>query len=300
MIISETKKFDPWEAKQEIEELKLKVHCSRYWMLSEWECENMSFPFWRLYHSQTGGSFVSYKGTEFELTAEKLVLIPPSTSFSSHIKKAGIVHDESILGHRLKTLEEVEILKNYGLCDQLFIHFNIGLPYDKIKPGIYEIPLNESWQAIILQIKSDRLEKSNNIDIKSSILLNSLILYALQAISNVFLDFPVIDQRIIKVIAFIDKNIAENLTNSQLSSVSNLATNSFARLFKSSMGCTVQEFIQVRRIEKAIMILHHSNNEIEEIALECGFYDRHHFSKVFKKMTGLPPAKYRVKIELKK
>jgi AraC-like DNA-binding protein len=72
-----------------------------------------------------------------------------------------------------------------------------------------------------------------------------------------------------------------------------MATNSFARLFKSLMQQTVQQYIQQKRIEKAIKLLHYSYMEIGEIASECGYYDRHHFSKVFKKQTGLSPARYR-------
>jgi AraC-like DNA-binding protein len=75
-----------------------------------------------------------------------------------------------------------------------------------------------------------------------------------------------------------------------------MATNSFARLFKNIMQLTVQQYIQQKRIEKAIMLFHHSSLEIDEISGECGFYDRHHFSNVFKKQTGFAPAKYRKKI----
>ena len=83
--LSEKLKYDPWETYQEIADVKIVLHCSRYWMLSEWECENMSFPFWRLYHSRTGGSFVTFEASEHELTNDKLLLIPPYTSFSTRI-----------------------------------------------------------------------------------------------------------------------------------------------------------------------------------------------------------------------
>lgn len=294
--VSDNLKYDPWEAKQTIEEVRVTVHCSRYWMLSEWECENMSFPFWRLYHSYTGGSFLSYNEKEYELTNDKLIIIPPNTSFSTYIKNKTLDYDESIVGKIIASAEEVENLKTEGMCDQLFVHFNLGYPYDKMKPDIYQIPLNTYWQEFVKQVKINRLEHLNTINIHSNFKINSLILFALHETPNKLWHFPIIDKRILKVISYIDKNIANDLSNEQLSKVSNLATNSFARLFRQSMKCSVQKFIQQRRIEHAIMTLHHSNREIEEIALECGFYDRHHFSKVFKTQTGIPPAKYRLKI----
>jgi AraC-like DNA-binding protein len=294
--LSDNKKYDPWEAKQSIAELRIFIHCSRYWMLSEWECDNMSFPFWRLYHSETGGSFVYFNGREFELTKEKIILIPPNTSFSSYIKKQNGEHEESIIGKVIKTTSEVNILKNKGLCDQLFVHFNMGFPYDKFKAGIYEIDLNDFWKNRINDVKIKLLDSPNDINIHLSIKINSLIISSLQSFNEELWCFPVIDKRILKTIDFIDKNIDNELSNEQLSNIAHLAVNSFARLFKLSMECTVHKYIQQRRIEHAIMILHHSNKEIEDIALECGFYDRHHFSKIFKKQTGIPPAKYRLRI----
>ena len=294
--VSDNLKYDPWEAKQTIDDVRVTVHCSRYWMLSEWECENMSFPFWRLYHSYTGGSFVAFKNKEYELTNDKLIIIPPNTSFSTFIKRKKEEQPESIMGKIITSAAEVDILKTEGMCDQLFVHFNLGYPYDKIKPDIYEIELNSYWQQLVNSVKTNRLEQLNIINIHSNFKINSLIMYALQNTSDKLWHFPIIDKRILKVISYIDKNIANDLSNELLSKVSNLATNSFARLFRQSMQCSVQKFIQQRRIEHAIMTLHHSNKEIEDIALECGFYDRHHFSKVFKSQTGIPPAKYRLKI----
>lgn len=294
--ISDNKKIDPWEVKQEIAEIRAIIHCSRYWMLSEWECENLSFPFWRLYHSCTGGSVVTYSDVEYELTNQKIILIPPHTSFSTHIKTLPTMLKESIVGKIITTTTEVEFFNKIGMCDQFFVHFNLGFPYDKYKAVIYEIEINEFWLQQLHRIKKELLESPNAIHAHTVIAINSLIMFSLHETPNRNWNFPVVDKRILKVISYIDKNINKEHTNEQLSNIANLATNSFARLFKQSINCSVKSYIQQRRIEHAIMILHHSNQDIEEIALACGYCDRHHFSKVFKLQTGLPPAKYRSKI----
>lgn len=294
--LSDNQKYDPWEIKQNIEEVRVVTHCCRYWMLSEWECENMSFPFWRLYHSSTGGSYVEFDDIEFHLSNETLILIPPNTSFNTHIKKNRFSKHESIVGQKIKNEKEILFLQNKGLCDQLFIHFNLGYPFDSIKPAIYAIKVNDYCFELIRQIKSNMLITPNDISIQSNFKIKSLILFGLQNISDILWEFPTIDKRILKIINYIDKNISKKLSNNDLSNVSNLATNSFARLFRESIHCSVQKYIQRRKIEHAIMLLHHTNMQIEDIALECGFYDRHHFSKIFKIQTGIPPVKYRLKI----
>ena len=294
--ISEKLKYDPWEAQQEITDLKIVVHCCRYWMLSEWECENMSFPFWRIYHSRTGGSYVSFDGRKVELSLSKLIIIPPYTHFSTRIK-GGLLHqNESIKGVKISDVQEIDIHKKSGLCDQFFVHFNLDYLFDKIKCGIYEVELTDYWQNEIKIIEQDRLANPNSINFQSNIKITGCILYALQRLDTSVWAVNTIDNRILKAIKYIETNLSTELSNKHLSSIANLATNSFARLFRESLQCSVQQYIQKKRIDAAIILLHYSDIEIDNIASKCGYCDRSHFSKAFKKTTGAAPASYRKKV----
>jgi AraC-like DNA-binding protein len=295
-IVSEKLKYDPWEVQQEIIDLKIVLHCCRYWMLSEWECENMSFPFWRVYHSRTGGSYVRFDGREVELSPSKLILIPPYTSFSTRLKGGLSTPNESIKGVKIDDEQEIDGYKKLGMSDQLFVHFNLDYLFDKIKCNIYEIELTNYWMQEIKLIEQDRLKNQNSIDFQSNIKITGLILYALQNLSATVWETNTIDNRILKVIKYIEANLSNELTNTYLSSIVNLATNSFARLFRDSLHCSVQQYIQKKRIDVGIIFLHYSDIEIDDIASKCGFYDRSHFSKIFKRITGIAPVSYRKKI----
>jgi len=295
-IVSEKLKYDPWEVQQEIVDLKIVLHCCRYWMLSEWECENMSFPFWRIYHSRTGGSYVSFEGREVELSPSKLILIPPYTSFSTRLKGGLSKQNESIKGVKIDAAEEIDVYKKSGLCDQFFVHFNLDYLFDKIKCDIYEIELTNYWMQDLKVIEQDRLKNQNSINFQSNIKITGLIVYALQNLPVSVWEINTIDNRILKVIKYIEANLSTELTNTYLSSIVNLATNSFARLFRDSLHCSVQQYIQKKRVDAAIIYLHYSDIEIDDIASKCGFYDRSHFSKIFKGITGSAPVSYRKKI----
>lgn len=295
-VISEKQKYDPWEAQQEITNVKIVLHCCRYWMLSEWECENLSLPFWRLYHSRTGGSTVKYNDREVEISSGKLILIPPYTAFSSHIKGLSASQKESIKGMKITDEQEITNCQQAGMCDQFFAHFNLGYPFDKIKADIYEIELTGYWKQELQETEKNLVNEPNSISFRVNLHINGLIIFALQKISPVHWQFPEIDERVIKIMNYVDKNLSHELTNAELARESNLATNSFARIFKESINVPVQQYIQHKRIEKAIMLIHHSDIGVDEIATRCGFCDRHHFSKVFKKHTGLPPITYKKKI----
>jgi len=293
--LPEEVKYDPWEAKQEITGIRIEIHCSRYWMLSEWECENLSLPFWRLYHSRTGGSYVSFKDKTTELTNESIVLIPPYTAFSSYIKAPGVLY-ERIKGIRINTEDQIQPYAKLGLTDQFFVHFNLEYPYDKVEQGIYVFPLNEYWKEEMTRIETDRLLHPNEIGFLSSLKISGLIIYALKQQLPGKWNVVLPDKRIQKVLTYIDSHLSGELTVSSLSDVANLAANSLARLFKHEMQKSLHQYIQQKRIEKAVLLFHHSSLDIESIAGECGFYDRHHFSKVFKERTGFSPARYRMRV----
>lgn len=62
---------------------------------------------------------------------------------------------------------------------------------------------------------------------------------------------------------------------------------------KALTGMSVTKYIHQIRIEKAKDLLHNSELHINEVAYEVGFEDPAYFSRIFKKLQGVSPAKYR-------
>lgn len=63
----------------------------------------------------------------------------------------------------------------------------------------------------------------------------------------------------------------------------------FRRLFRMSPG----EYLMRLRLQLARRQLTESNTAVGSIASACGFYDQSHFTRSFKKYTGLTPLAYR-------
>src|SRR5262249_39641084 len=66
-----------------------------------------------------------------------------------------------------------------------------------------------------------------------------------------------------------------------------------ATTFRQKYGVTVGEFVRKLRIEHACAELMKGQSALAEIALQAGFVDQSHFSKVFKTYIGTTPARYR-------
>jgi len=66
-----------------------------------------------------------------------------------------------------------------------------------------------------------------------------------------------------------------------------------SREFHKHFHMTIGEYIRKRRIEQACELLSNSELSLAEIASSCGFSDQSHFCAVFKKNSGMTPAKFR-------
>jgi len=66
-----------------------------------------------------------------------------------------------------------------------------------------------------------------------------------------------------------------------------------SREFRKRYHVTIGEYIRKRRIEHASGLLSNTEMPMAEIASTCGFSDQSHFCSLFKKHSGMTPAKFR-------
>ena len=72
-----------------------------------------------------------------------------------------------------------------------------------------------------------------------------------------------------------------------------------ARTFRQKYRCTVGEYVRKLRVEAACRDLSRSDTPLGQVALSVGFYDQSHFSRTFKRVTGVTPTEYRTAIRLR-
>ena len=72
-----------------------------------------------------------------------------------------------------------------------------------------------------------------------------------------------------------------------------LSASHFAHAFKASVGMAPHQWLLHRRVERAKQMLDAARQSLSDIALECGFADQSHFTRVFRKTTGCPPGRWK-------
>ena len=82
---------------------------------------------------------------------------------------------------------------------------------------------------------------------------------------------------------------------SHMVEMSGLSERSFIRRFHKATGYRPIEYVQTLRIEEAKQMLESTRTPIDEIASEVGYEDSNFFRRLFKRMVGVTPARYRQK-----
>ena len=100
--------------------------------------------------------------------------------------------------------------------------------------------------------------------------------------------------RINRVIDYIEKNVAEELTLEKLANVAYFSPFHFHRIFSAFVGETLFAFIKRMRLEKsANMLVYNLDASITDIALEVGFGDSSTFSRAFRDHFGMSASEFR-------
>jgi AraC-like DNA-binding protein len=74
-----------------------------------------------------------------------------------------------------------------------------------------------------------------------------------------------------------------------------LSPNYLSSLFHRETGLTIRQFVDIERVEASKQLLADARRSIKQVAHALGYADQHHFSRVFRRVTGLPPSRYRAR-----
>ncbi|WP_448956573.1 helix-turn-helix domain-containing protein [Labrys neptuniae] len=91
----------------------------------------------------------------------------------------------------------------------------------------------------------------------------------------------------------LDAHIHGGIALSDLARSCELSTRHFSRAFRQSTGMAPHQWLQFRRMEKAKQLLGASSASLSAIALDCGFADQSHFTRVFARVVGNTPRTWR-------
>ena len=186
-------------------------------------------------------------------------------------------------------------------CDQILSHFWLHFNFDitttnyltiyRPKTVIEAPPLaNEIFHQLIRNFDASKANDSPAESLACEGLAKYLLSFFLPDTSSITTPEAA---RFIPVLQYIDKNFHAHIANSDLSAIMYLSPTYFGRIFKEGTGESFTAYLTRVRIQRSKELLCYENFRLTDIAQLVGFEDQSYFSRVFKRMEGVSPRRYR-------
>jgi AraC family transcriptional regulator len=96
-----------------------------------------------------------------------------------------------------------------------------------------------------------------------------------------------------RTVTYIDSHLDSGLDIKALAELVSLSKSHFSRAFRRSFGISPMTYVKLRRIERAKGLMTSTNQQLTEIAINCGFADQSHFNRCFRRAIGESPGRWR-------
>lgn len=101
-------------------------------------------------------------------------------------------------------------------------------------------------------------------------------------------------KRVAEIVAYLHTNYAQRISTQLLSEVFNYVPSYLSHIFRREMDVSPAQYLTQIRIDEAKRIMREQPDRMmKEVAALVGFVNQYHFSKVFKRSTGIWPSNYR-------
>lgn len=168
--------------------------------------------------------------------------------------------------------------------------------------GVIEIdPIEQPYvESLFLGIQSEIHDRLPGYRLSVMMKLSSLLIYAARYESS-HRAIPTKSssmakhQKVDQVANYIISHCTEPLSLEDLAATFYVNKCYLSRIFKEVTGFTVNEYINIHRINKAQKLLTESDMSITDVAIECGYESLTYFEKVFRTFREISPLKYRTR-----
>lgn len=124
-------------------------------------------------------------------------------------------------------------------------------------------------------------------------LLETLYRYCTAIASDMVNRRTDIDSTIVEIQKYIEQHFSEQITLKSLESLFHLSGSYISVMFKRITGTGINQYLRHLRLDHAVRLISSTDFKLSEICEKSGYTNYVHFSKEFKKYTGVSPTDYR-------
>jgi AraC family transcriptional regulator len=98
--------------------------------------------------------------------------------------------------------------------------------------------------------------------------------------------------RVRRIDEYVDAHLSDPILVAELASLVGVSAGHLHRAFRATVGITPLDYINEKRVQRSITILTTERVSVAEVALRVGFLSPSHFTRTFRRVTGVNPSRY--------
>jgi AraC-like DNA-binding protein len=96
-----------------------------------------------------------------------------------------------------------------------------------------------------------------------------------------------------RVTTYIAEQLGSDIRLAAVSQAAGLSPCYFSKIFLRTFGQSLRDYVQHQRVERAQSLMLETRLTLSAIALDCGFCDQAHMSRLFHTVIGSTPSRWR-------
>jgi AraC family transcriptional regulator len=269
-----------------------------YTVGTEWRHKNVISPYSRLYYITKGSGYITRNKTRYLIEPGFMYLLPAFTLVDLYCPESFThyyIHFTTELpdGHNLFSLFDYSLKLK---ASEQNIDETIFEKLMQLNPGMELIERDANkpiYRSLLERHEMLNKDKPAHKIIETNALMRLIIAPFLRIPDKSSVNQRTGINRFENVIKHINENISQTFSLNELAGMANLNPSYFSSLFTKHMGISPIRYVNTKKVENAQRLLLSTTKTLDEIASLTGYDDVFYFSRIFKKITGIPPALYR-------
>lgn len=248
----------------------------------EWAYKRLSSPFSRIYLIEEGAAVIRHSGQEHHLTAGDLHLVPCHVTADYSCPES---QSQYFAGFTIK-LETGSDLFAVRRCDPT-------LQAEEIHYAVFR------RLAKLIELPTGRFGRLSNVQLPPAVEMEARGLVMQLAAAFLATAHEPTEEALEKegrftpILQFVDENLRRDIALETLADLAGLTPTYFSDLFFKTLGVRPVDFINRRRMERAQLLLASTDLTVQQIAGEVGINSAAYFSRIFHRVAGMSPGRYR-------
>ena len=171
---------------------------------------------------------------------------------------------------------------------------NKQAPFEwKLDFSHYHFDNNMELAASLNKLVNLSMEDNPAKEAMADLSLKLFLLRLIQTQNLVSISTKQKNNKIQPAIDYVHKHLSEKISVAKMAQESCMSQSAFYQYFKDTLNITPLEYVLRARIDHAKKLMADASITIAEISYASGFNNLNYFTKVFKKLEGITPSKYR-------